>query len=58
MKICKIFFSFDKLQNKANYDKVTTQLFWGCFVVRVVVVDIVVVDYIFVGVHIGFSFGQ
>ena len=41
------------MENKANYDEVTTQLFLGCFVVVVAVVDIVVVVLIvFVAVHL------
>ena len=36
---------------KANYDEVTNQLFWGCFV-AVVVVDVVL---IIAALHIGFS---
>ena len=47
-----------KLGNKADYGEVTTQLYWGCFVVVVVVVDIIVVVLNFVAVHIGFSYLQ
>ena len=45
--------------NLANYDEVTTQLFLGCLVVLVAVVNIVVVVLIvFVAVHIRFIYGQ
>ena len=43
---------------QANYDEVTTQLYLVCFVLAVVVVNIVVMVLIFVAVHIGFSYGQ
>ena len=43
---------------KANFDKVTTQLYSDCFVVVVVVVNIVVIVLTFIAVHIGCSYGQ
>ena len=45
------------MKSLGNYDEVTTQLFGGCFVVRVVI-NIVNVVLIFVAVHIGSSCGQ
>ena len=57
------------LENKANYDDVTTQLYWGYFVLVVVVnivvlvvvfviVNVVVVALLVVTDHIIFSCGQ
>ena len=44
--------------NWANYDEVTTHLYWVIFVVVFDVVDIVVVVLNFVAIHIVFSYGQ
>ena len=43
---------------QANYDEVTTQLYLVCFVLAVVVVNIVVMVLIFVAVHIVPSYGE
>ena len=52
------FIVFKTRKNYAYYNKVTTQLFRGWFVVRVVTVSIVVVVFIFVAVHRWFRYGQ
>ena len=46
--VCHISWDIDTGQTgQADYDEVTIQLFWGCFDVVFVVVDIVVVVLIF-----------
>ena len=54
----KVSWFFPNIKSLSNYDEVETQSFWGCFVVLVVVVNIIVVVLIFVACHIGVSYGK